>query len=68
MTEKRREALKSMFGGSKAELILVNAFRNRKELQASLVELPWETVVWFADEPNHLVHFDGRNLFGPAST
>ena len=68
MTEYRREVLKRLFGESRADLVLVNAFRNRKQFQASLDELPWETVVWFADEPNHLVHFNGSNLFGPAST
>lgn len=65
LTEKRREALKMMFGGSMADLIFVNAFRSRHEFQASLAELPWGTVIWFLDEPNHWVYFNGKCLFGP---
>jgi len=67
MTENRCEVLKGMFGGSRSQLILVNAFRSRTQFQALAAELPWDSVVWFSDEPNHLIHFDGRNLFGPAS-
>jgi hypothetical protein len=65
MTEKRREALKKIFGGCRADLIFVNAFSNRQEFQASLTELPWGTVIWFLDEPNHWVYFNGKILFGP---
>jgi type II restriction enzyme len=65
MTEKRRKALKKLFGGCNAELTFVNAFRNRRDFQASLTELPWETVIWFLDEPNHWVYFNGKCLFGP---
>lgn len=68
MTENRREVLKRMFGGSRSQLILVNAFRSRTQFQATAAALSWDSVVWFSDEPNHLIHFNGRNLFGPASS
>jgi adenine-specific DNA-methyltransferase len=65
MTLERREALADVFRECGVGLIFVNAFRSRSELEDSLSEFPWETVVWFAQEPDHLVHFDGRRLFGP---
>ena len=65
MTRERREALADAFQACRVGLIFVNAFRSRRELKESLGEFPWETVVWFAEEPDHLVHFDGRRLLGP---
>jgi hypothetical protein len=65
MIEKRREALREMFGGCNMDLVFVNAFYSRQAFQASLTELPWGTVIWFSDEPNHLVYFNGNHLVGP---
>lgn len=65
MTLERREALADALQECRVGLIFVNAFRSRRELKDSLSEFPWETVGWFAQEPNHLVHFDGRHLVGP---
>lgn len=64
MTSKRREALMKVFGGCRVELIFVSAFRSRSEFQESLTEPPWGTVVWFADEPDHLVYFNDGSLLG----
>lgn len=30
-----------------------------------LVEIAWETEVWIADSPSHLIHFDGERFLGP---
>jgi hypothetical protein len=68
INRKRREALTNIFGGCKLKLRFVSAFRSRRQLQKSLASPAWETVVWFADEPTHLVHFNGTNLFGPTTT
>lgn len=57
MTERRRLLLNRMFGKSQRKLLVVNAFKNRAEFQKLLNEFPWNTTVWFADEPAHLVHF-----------
>jgi hypothetical protein len=47
---------------------LLAAFGSRREFQESLAEPSWGTVVWFADEPNHLVNSNGGSLFGPSMT
>ncbi|MDR2209661.1 MAG: hypothetical protein LBE22_12045 [Azoarcus sp.] len=30
-----------------------------------LGEIAWETEVWVADAPSHLIHFDGERFLGP---
>ena len=30
-----------------------------------LGEISWETEVWVADAPSHLIHFDGERFLGP---
>jgi len=29
------------------------------------MDIAWETEVWTADNPDHLVHFNGENFLGP---
>ncbi len=65
MTLKHREAVTEAFHMCEFRLISVTAFTNRLECRDSQLEIPWETFVWFAEEPNHLVYFDGGRLFGP---
>lgn len=60
MTVKRCESLKQMFHGSGLRLVLVNAFGSRRELQELFIDFPWWTSAWFANEPEHMIHFDGR--------
>jgi adenine-specific DNA-methyltransferase len=58
MTNERCEVLNRVFRVSGFGLVLVNAFGSRRELQELFVELPWRTSAWFADEPDHMIHFD----------
>jgi len=30
-----------------------------------LAEIAWETEVWVADSPTHLIHFNGQRFLGP---
>lgn len=60
MTAQRCESLKRMFYGSGLQLVLVNAFKSRRELQEISFDFPWWTSAWFADEPEHMIHFDGE--------
>lgn len=30
-----------------------------------MVDVAWETEVWIADNPDHLVHFNGDKFLGP---
>lgn len=62
---KRRGELKSLFKDSKAGLVFVTAFLNRQAMMKFLGDISWETEVWVADSPTHLIHFDGERFLGP---
>ena len=62
---KRLAELKSLFSGSHAGLVFVTAFLNRRGLLKYLSEIAWETEVWVADAPGHMIHFNGERFLGP---
>ena len=62
---KRRRELKELFVGSKAGLVYVTAFLDRRTMVRYLDDLSWETEVWIAESPTHLIHFNGERFLGP---
>ncbi|MDQ3747107.1 MAG: Eco57I restriction-modification methylase domain-containing protein, partial [Acidobacteriota bacterium] len=62
---KRRNELKTLFKGSSAGLVFVTAFLTRKAMVKYLDEISWETEVWGAESPDHLIHFNGERFLGP---
>lgn len=62
---KRHEELKRLFAKSKAGLVYVTAFLTRAAFGEYLHDISWETEVWCADSPSHLVHFNGDRFLGP---
>lgn len=62
---KRRNELKTLFKGSKAGLVFVTAFLDRHAMMKYLGDISWETEVWVADAPTHLIHFNGERFLGP---
>ena len=65
---KRHEELSKLFSESTAGLVYVTAFPNRALMGRYLGEIAWETEVWVADAPSHLIHFNGVRFLGPYST
>jgi hypothetical protein len=65
---KRHAELTKLFAGSKAGLVYVTAFPNRAIMGKYLSEIAWETEVWVADAPSHLIHFNGERFLGPYTT
>lgn len=62
---KRHNELHEMFRRCKAGLVFVSAFPNRKTFTKYLEAISWETEVWIADNPTHLIHFNGSRFLGP---
>jgi hypothetical protein len=62
---RRYEELLGLFGKSNADLVFVTAFPNRQIMRRYLHVLAWETEVWIADSPDHLIHFNGDKFLGP---
>lgn len=62
---KRHEELARLFAGSQAGLVYVTAFPDRPTMARYLTDIAWETEVWVADAPSHLIHFNGMRFLGP---
>lgn len=62
---KRHAELAKLFAGSTAGLVYVTAFPNRAIMGRYLGDIAWETEVWVADAPSHLIHFNGFRFLGP---
>lgn len=62
---KRHAELARLFAGSSAGLVYVTAFPNRTVMSRYLGEIAWESEVWVADAPSHLIHFNGIRFLGP---
>jgi hypothetical protein len=62
---KRHAELARLFAGATAGLVYVTAFPSRSVMTRYLGEIAWETEVWVADAPTHLIHFNGPRFLGP---
>lgn len=62
---KRHDELAGLFAGSKAGLVYVTAFPSKAVMARYLGAIAWETELWCADAPSHLIHFNGARFLGP---
>lgn len=65
ISPKRQKELKELFGKSSAGLVYVTTFLTRKAMIAYIDEISWETEVWVAESPTHMIHFNGKRFLGP---
>lgn len=65
---KRHGELSRLFVGSSTGLVYVSCFPDRREMRKYLADIAWETEVWCADNPTHLIHFNGERFLGPYGT
>jgi len=62
---KRHTELERLFAGCSAGLVYVSAFPNRSVFLKYIEAIAWETDVWIADAPSHMIHFNGARFLGP---
>jgi type II restriction enzyme len=65
MSPKRQLELRELLGKGKADLIYVTAFPDFNTFKNFLLDIAWETEVWVADRPTHLIHFNGDRFLRP---
>ena len=65
MSIKRHNELREMFQGCRCGIVFVTAFPTRKEMKKHLADIAWETEVWVAEAPTHMIHFNGDRFLGP---
>lgn len=62
----RHAELSNLFKASSAGLVYVTAFPDRGEIMRKFLSVvAWETEVWCASDPTHLIHFNGIRFLGP---
>ena len=62
---KRQLELARLFKGCQAGLVYFSAFPDRKTFLRYLNVIAWESEVWIADAPTHMIHFNGSRFLGP---
>lgn len=65
MDPKRIVELQALFAESRAGLVFVTAFPDRRTFSKYLTDIAWETEVWIAEDPTHMIHFNGERFLGP---
>ena len=62
----RHAELSDLFVASTAGLVYVTAFPDRGAVMRKFLSVvAWETEVWCASDPTHLIHFNGIRFLGP---
>ncbi|MEO7328568.1 MAG: BsuBI/PstI family type II restriction endonuclease [Minicystis sp.] len=65
VSAKRHMELEAMLRDCKAGRVYVSAFPGFKEFKLYASSIAWETEVWLAEVPEHLLHYNGDRFFGP---
>ncbi|MEO1808710.1 MAG: BsuBI/PstI family type II restriction endonuclease, partial [Bacteroidota bacterium] len=65
ISELRLLQLQKLTANCSAEIVYVTAFLNRAKFRQFVADIAWETEVWIADNPEHLIHFNGDKFLGP---
>ena len=63
--QKRKNDIEAMTKGVDAGNVYVTAFPNFATYKKFSQDLAWETEVWIADAPDHLIHLNGDRFMGP---
>ncbi len=62
---KRQAELTNLFAQSTAGLVYVSCFPDRAEFRKYVDKIAWESEVWCADHPTHMIHYNGERFLGP---
>ena len=65
LSPKRKVELHQLLAASDVSAVFVSAFPDFTTFKNFLSEIAWETEVWIADTPSHLIHFNGDRFLGP---
>lgn len=65
---KRRTEIDAMLTDCKCGIIYVTAFldmSSKNGFKKFIDEIAWETEIWVADQPDHMIHLNGDRFLGP---
>lgn len=62
---KRYIELEELFSNVSANKVYISAFPDKKTFTHYVQDIAWETEAWIADNPTHMIHFNGDKFLGP---
>lgn len=65
ISPKRHAELEAMLSRCEADRVYVTAFPDFTTFKQYATEVVWESEVWIADAPDHMIHFNGDRFLGP---
>ncbi len=65
VSPKRHRELEKMLQDCTAERVYVTAFHTMHDFRKYAADIAWETEVWIAENPDHMIHFNGPKFLGP---
>jgi type II restriction enzyme len=65
VSPKRHFELEQLLKGCSASRVYVSAFPDFATFKSFITEIAWQTEVWLAEMPSHLIHFNGDRFLGP---
>lgn len=67
ITTERKYELEQMMGSAASKCVFVTAFNNHDAYHSCPEDIAWETEIWIATEPDHMIHRNGHRFMGPYS-
>lgn len=67
VSPKRHHEIEKMLADCPAQRIYVTAFLTFHDFRKYAADIAWESEVWIAESPDHLIHYDGLRFLGPYS-
>jgi hypothetical protein len=65
VSPKRHAEIEALLSDCPAERIYITAFLDRGDFRTYAADIAWEREVWIAENPGHMVHFNGPRFLGP---
>lgn len=65
ISETRLLQLQKLVKNCTADTVFITAFLDKHKFRQFIADIAWETEVWIADNPDHLIHFNGDKFLGP---
>ncbi len=65
ISPKRWTELEESFRQCRASIVYVTAFPDRAEFRKNAANIAWDTEVWIANNPDHMIHYNGDRFLGP---
>lgn len=65
VSPKRHAELEQMLKDCTADRVYVTAFTDFADFKKYAADIVWESEVWIADFPDHMIHFNGGKFLGP---